>query len=504
MTEALSEAAFDAEDLAGSYERLRARWETSREPALADALEELAAHVDTEAMRALEASRVGTLDERAETFASMADLAPDPQLGRALLGLVRRVPVCGHLGFWRAVCAALPTHADPRQSERFERLVTTYDQSQALHEYIVVRRCFVPIADDWREVLEDLEPLSGPEVKALAKIADAIGALPEEPADDVERSMVRAIVDDPSNDAPRRAYAEWLAARGDGRGDFIALDLDLAAGKRVKGKREKALTAHQGDIVGPLAPLLTYPKMERGFIHDVTLHPSLTDLPASEQRTICRDMRWALVERLALRPHHAPLLTAAPLWSLRTLRCDGLASLAGLPEREGTLDVLELDVAPAADEDDWELLEAAGRKLPALAELAILIWTKGSLPRRATPPATFFATELVRRVTRLRCGGTASGGFCDLAEWLDAMEAGGAAIPEIVFVSGKMVLRATRRDAGDYDSTLAVGRLRRAKDADGIVPIVERLRDEGRVASITVSHADDSDADARARIDELL
>lgn len=41
--------------------------------------------------------------------------------------------------------------------------------------------------------------------------------------------FLRDILADPADDAPRMAYADWLAERGDPRGEFVAVQLRLAA-----------------------------------------------------------------------------------------------------------------------------------------------------------------------------------------------------------------------------------------------------------------------------------
>ncbi len=44
-----------------------------------------------------------------------------------------------------------------------------------------------------------------------------------------EQSLLRCVLESPADDMPRRAYADWLQDRGDPRGEFIGLQLELAA-----------------------------------------------------------------------------------------------------------------------------------------------------------------------------------------------------------------------------------------------------------------------------------
>jgi uncharacterized protein (TIGR02996 family) len=45
---------------------------------------------------------------------------------------------------------------------------------------------------------------------------------------DDDRAFIRAILADPSDDAPRLVYADWLDERGDVRGRFLRLEVELA------------------------------------------------------------------------------------------------------------------------------------------------------------------------------------------------------------------------------------------------------------------------------------
>jgi uncharacterized protein (TIGR02996 family) len=47
-------------------------------------------------------------------------------------------------------------------------------------------------------------------------------------ADPEEAFLYRAVVANPQGDAPRQAYAEWLTARGDPRGELLSLELVLS------------------------------------------------------------------------------------------------------------------------------------------------------------------------------------------------------------------------------------------------------------------------------------
>ncbi len=82
-----------------------------------------------------------------------------------------------------------------------------------------------------------------------------------------ERRLLDAVLAAPEDDAPREVYADWLIARGDPRGDFIACQLAAARGAAEAGSRARALFATHGEAwaaaLGGVEPSdVTF---ERGF-----------------------------------------------------------------------------------------------------------------------------------------------------------------------------------------------------------------------------------------------
>ena len=87
-----------------------------------------------------------------------------------------------------------------------------------------------------------------------------------------ERDMLRAIHDDPADDAPRRVYADWLLERGDLRGELIQLQCELATlGERDRRRkpvlaRERALLLKHGASWGPFHDARIAWAFERGLV----------------------------------------------------------------------------------------------------------------------------------------------------------------------------------------------------------------------------------------------
>jgi uncharacterized protein (TIGR02996 family) len=77
-----------------------------------------------------------------------------------------------------------------------------------------------------------------------------------------------AVYADPSSEEPRAIYADALQARGDPRGELIALQLArAAAGIALPTQRENALERRLADVMpGNLAPWLEGYELARGFV----------------------------------------------------------------------------------------------------------------------------------------------------------------------------------------------------------------------------------------------
>ncbi|HEY1551044.1 MAG TPA: TIGR02996 domain-containing protein [Kofleriaceae bacterium] len=83
-----------------------------------------------------------------------------------------------------------------------------------------------------------------------------------------EWDLQAAIIASPDDDTPRSVYADWLLERGDPRGEFIALQLEHAAGRSTRAKlvREgELLRAHGEAWGGAIAKWFIWPAFERGF-----------------------------------------------------------------------------------------------------------------------------------------------------------------------------------------------------------------------------------------------
>jgi uncharacterized protein (TIGR02996 family) len=232
-------------------------------------------------------------------------------------------------------------------------------------------------------------------------------------------ALLRAIHEAPANDDLRLVYADWLAERGDPRGEFIVLQFEGTRGPKPveREQREARLErAHWKTWVGPLAPHLRKGQLRfaRGF------------LEACCWRTVSRpkvaqvigDPVWSTVEELAFSDGSAgrsseadesaahpvvPLIADRAMRSLRAVEGLGTNEMAALC----TLDrPLRIERAffyghqPLDDNARGLLSKAAS--LPSLRTLGYVPLD----PFRTTPAALRWVMQapIARRLERLVVG----------------------------------------------------------------------------------------------------
>src|SRR5262245_45372587 len=97
-----------------------------------------------------------------------------------------------------------------------------------------------------------------------------------------DEALLRAIVEDPDDDLPRLAYADWLEERGDeaqlARADFIRTQVALSRmadddpNRTALVVRERLLLRRHGERWGnEIEGLGSEPKFVRGFVEEATV-----------------------------------------------------------------------------------------------------------------------------------------------------------------------------------------------------------------------------------------
>jgi uncharacterized protein (TIGR02996 family) len=123
----------------------------------------------------------------------------------------------------------------------------------------------------------------------------------------VSAEMLAAVVAAPDDDAPRLVYADWLAERGDPRGEFIQLGCELArTGAPELDRRVGALwRKHELTWIEPFRDAIQTHRWWRGFVEHVGADGN------------------------ALATHGEPLLAHEPVTSIQLVRASRLARPLG-------------------------------------------------------------------------------------------------------------------------------------------------------------------------------
>jgi uncharacterized protein (TIGR02996 family) len=118
-------------------------------------------------------------------------------------------------------------------------------------------------------------------------------------------AFLQAILAEPDNDLPRLIYADWLEERGDPRGEFIRVQVEIARVQpgddrltQLRQREEELLSKYRRDWLGPLHSLAYQWHFKRGF-------PEEASLPAREflhhAETLFRATPLRLVRLLKVR-----------------------------------------------------------------------------------------------------------------------------------------------------------------------------------------------------------
>lgn len=192
--------------------------------------------------------------------------------------------------------------------------------------------------------------------------------------------FLQAILANPDDDQLRLIYADWLEERGDPRGEFIRVQMELAATKPDPHRahdllvREKELlAAHEEEWVRPLGSLLRGWTFRRGFLNEVEMSCGtfLSQAPALFQAAPVRGLKVYYGNHLADDFANCPYLSRLDKLSIAgknqtALGENGLLTLARSPYLT-SLRALEL---PAHGVDLRSIRELTAS--PALAGLVTL------------------------------------------------------------------------------------------------------------------------------------
>ena len=262
---------------------------------------------------------------------ALEHLLPDPRFVSTALELIRSPPYAGSTTgkFWTQLYRLLVICADPRAIEALES-IPALDQEDH-HLSTMTRRLDrsrLLNIERMRRALDDpsieLEPTPAQE-QLLTKLELRIRTLERASADAAasEQELLDAVLAEPHQLGHRHVYADFLLARGNPRGEFIALQLAGSTKKSARSRAKELLETHGNAWLGELGPALTVAdtRFAAGFLHSARVKLSLDG--ALLERVIDHPL-WATVVRLANAP--LPVLASPVMRALEVLRLDDTLS----------------------------------------------------------------------------------------------------------------------------------------------------------------------------------
>jgi uncharacterized protein (TIGR02996 family) len=259
---------------------------------------------------------------------------PDPRvtdrIGQMLLVPPYNGSVSRTTPFWKLLFEWLPKLGDPRVLALVARLPEAWKAKElSQHEREALNKRLEKARPAISAAYKPVPQLEAGDVATLTKISAAIADSQQRavaaaaPAKRSREELLRAVYENPADDAPRLVFADFLQEQGDLRGEFIALQFKKRDAKlsRAESMREKELFAEHGrSWLGAIekAVLKRGTVFERGFV------------AVCEAGRIDGSWEWSTVRELTA-------ASIAPgelhLTSLRSLRGEP-ALLAHLPQVE--------------------------------------------------------------------------------------------------------------------------------------------------------------------------
>ena len=353
----------------GALDQLVDVWGRTRDPEIADMIDTLMVVIDLPVFEGddaawLKAAGGARPSSRAPLLATYAEAktgqlikrtramgswSPDHRVSRALARVVADPLRGGNRELWDALYEALVVHIDPRDLDELKKRRQDIEGWRATDRWRAERAATREHTDAIIAAAEARVPLGRLNQRELKRFVPPTRKAPEGSAND--SALVDAIVENWGDTGPIQVYADGLKERGDPRGEFVSLGLQLAAGKRVKGKRDKVLKKHRAAILGPLNEIINHFHWE--FHNGLLQHAPIRLTSKSFYKTkaelddLLTDSRWKTVESItpSINGSLAPILARAPLRRLRTLQLKQADELQALCAREVLPPLEELQIS---------------------------------------------------------------------------------------------------------------------------------------------------------------
>lgn len=185
-------------------------------------------------------------------------------------------------------------------------------------------------------------------------------------------SLLDAIWAERDADEPRRVYADWLQQRGDPRGEFIALQLEVAHGEASAAavRRTKALlSTHRKEWLGPeLMVGLVNQRFERGFLVGAKVK---LDAQFRDPATLGSEELWFLRD---LDGNSGALDLAPAMRSLEYIRLASEETLRAAIARTEPRSWRIVETGPELSTPDVHALAVASPAFRKVPELRVWVW----------------------------------------------------------------------------------------------------------------------------------
>lgn len=399
--------------------------------------------------RLLEALPDQRLADVEESLAAMVRWHPDPRIARAMFGFIDDYRIGGRSVFWSCVYDLLRIHADPRINARFVERCTRLEQTAPFDRIAAERAGMRRVREQVMAAFDAATELEERERRLVAEMDERVAALAAEQraASDATADMIAGFVETivacPDDDEPRMVFADWLTERGDPMGEYIALSVALARGKKVKVRLRKHETEHRKRLIGALGGLIggNYDiELGRGFLRKLRINPSNAklDRSAAELDELFGDWRWRLIEELDLGwdPKQAGVVLArAQLDSVRRLEGVPIGQLLSLraPIFAEWIELVHRNdmASGVAEPVNWDAFCARAHELlPKLKVVKYTAWTAEGLP-----PAPFFDCKLAHQLDELSAGDERTAAIPKLHLWIQRLYETRCEIPHVSLVS---------------------------------------------------------------------
>ncbi|MFO0550189.1 MAG: TIGR02996 domain-containing protein [Polyangiaceae bacterium] len=331
-----------------------------------------------------------TMAATAERVRELAARGRDPRLASALLELVREAPYTSDASrpTWQLIFETLVEMADPRSVAALEEVRRAGWGIRKTQRAWLDARCAHAIEALRDERRAALVTPTAEEAAALEDLAKALAASATPAPRGTARTLDELFAEvyaHPDDDAPRAVLADFLQARGDPRGELIALQLRPELDARARARLEELLAEPERSWLGPLDPVLTKSGLE--FARGFPVACRTTFRREADVRAHGSHAAWATIERLS----HVVPSPLPPDQARFVFWIDpAMSSLREVDVHEASLDCLtqasrpwrieRLDARAVRDRDALDAL-ASTDKLPELRALVLRDPPRGFVPR---------------------------------------------------------------------------------------------------------------------------